>query len=367
MYIIWALEMGGAEKMVVSLATNLDKTKYNPLICCLNYKGRLAHQLEEKGIPVIELGKRPGFDLSIIPKLIKVMRENRVDIVHTHLWTADFWGRIAAKLAGIPIIISTAHNIDAWKPKIFLIADKILSHFSDKIIAVSNTVKSFYVKNAKIPASKIKMIYNGIDVDKFNIDIDRNIKRRELGLGIDKKVIAVIGRLVEQKGHIYFLDCLKKLSDRYTNIQALIVGDGPLKGKLEKQSMELGLDGEIIFTGVRKDIPEILKIIDILIIPSLYEGLPTIMLEAMASRVAVVSTNVGGNPEVVVDGKMGFLVHSKDSLGLADSIEKFLENVNLAEHMGAVGRERVTKYFSLSKMLKETEGLYEDLIEEKLM
>jgi len=361
MYVIWALEIGGAEKMVVSLASHLNREIYNPIVCCLNYKGRLAYKLEEEGISVIELGKRPRFDLSIIPKFIKVMRNNNSDIVHTHLWTSDFWGRLAAKLAGVPTIISTVHNVDSWKPKMFLVVDRILSYFTDKIIAVSDTVKYFYINNAKISAGKIKTIYNGIEVEKFSIEVDKNNKRQELGLDPHNKIIAVIGRLVEQKGHIYFLEYCRKLLDKYSDIQGLIVGDGPLRRKLEERSKILGISNRVIFAGIRNDIAEILKVIDILVVPSLYEGLPTIILEAMAAGIPVVATDVGGNSELLINGETGFIVPSKDSSALADSIEKLLKSDALAKRMGSMGRRRAIVYFSLDKMVRETEELYEGL------
>ena len=360
LYLIWSLGLGGAEQVVINLAKGIDKKKFNVIVCCLNDKGIFAQEVEKEGIEVIALGKKGKFDATVLFKLIRVIKKYKIDIVHTHLWTSDFWGRIAAKLAGVPVIISTVHNVDVWKPKVFLLIDRILSYFTDKIIAVSNTVKYFYINNAKIPKNKIETIYNGIDVDKFNIKVNRNIKRRELGLNADTKVLAVIGRLVEQKGHIYFLECFRKLLGKYSDIQGLIVGDGPLRGELEERSKMLGLNGRVIFTGIRNDIPEILKIIDVLVVPSLYEGLPTIILEAMAAGVPVVATNVGGNSEIIVNGETGFIVPPKDSSVLAEYIGKILENNNLVESMRVMSRERAIQYFSLDKMMREVEGIYKN-------
>jgi glycosyltransferase involved in cell wall biosynthesis len=361
------LEVGGAERIVVSLAKGVNKSSFNPIICCLNYKGRLADEAEKAGIRVIELHKRPKIDLTIIPKLIKVIKENKIHIVHTHLWTADFWGRITAKLAGVPIIISTAHNVDHWKPKIFLFADNIFSCFTDKIIAVSNEVKEFYVKKVKINPEKIKTIYNGIDILKFNKPKSNLSElRKELGLNDKHKILGIIGRLVEQKGHIYFLKMLKIIKIRHPEIKALVVGNGQLREKLKAKTKELALSENVIFTGIRKDIPEIMGLIDILVLSSAYEGMPVVALEAMASGKPIVATAVGGNPEVVEDGKNGFLVTPYNPEALAEKVLYLLENREAAEEMGKNCFAKAEAQFSLVSMIKETENIYKDLCAQKI-
>lgn len=162
LYIIWSLGLGGAERVVINLAKGLDKTKFNPLICCLNDKGIFAQELEKEGIKVLELKKTWKFDFTVIKKLTAIIKENRIDIVHTHLWGANFWGRIAAQKAGVPVIVATEHNSDTWKTHLHFMLDRFLARKTDKIIAVSNSVKEFYVSKG-IRAEKIEIIYNGIE------------------------------------------------------------------------------------------------------------------------------------------------------------------------------------------------------------
>jgi len=361
MFAIWALEPGGAEQMVISLASGLDRTRYNPIICCLNHKGRFASRLEQGDVKVIELNKGPAIDFLIIPKLIKVMRRYKIDIVHTHLWTADFWGRIAAKLAGIPIIISTAHNVDIWKPKLFLWFDRVLSKSTDKIIAVSKKVRLFYIEKAGIEKDKLITIYNGVASKKTGIEAgDRLKKRKELDLGSKDKIIAVIGRLVEQKGHIYFLEAMKKISSEIPKLKALIIGDGPLKNRLMDKARELGLEGKVIFTGIREDISEILPLIQFLVMPSLYEGLPIVALEAMAQGKPIIATEVGGIPEAVLHNKTGILVPPGNPSLLAESIIQLTESCELRKSFGKEAKKLVREQFDLKQMLKHTQAIYDE-------
>lgn len=367
LYIIWSLDVGGAERIVVSLAKYINKDKYNPIVCCLNYKGKLAEELEGIGIKVIALDKKPNIDLSIIPKLIRVIKEHRIHIVHTHLWTADFWGRIAAKIAGVPVVISTIHSVDFWKPKIFMFADKILSIFTDNIIAISQEVKKFYVEKVKISARKMITIYNGIDLEKFHsVTTDKNVRLRELGIIANGRVIGIIGRLVELKGHKVFLDMMNILKRRYPDIKGIIIGDGLLREELVSRIKELKLEKNVILTGLRSDIPEMLNIIDVLVSCSDYEGLPMVVLEAMGMGKPVVATAVGGNYEVVDDGKTGFLVTSRDASAMAEKVVLLLEDNARLISMAEAAREKVKNLFSLEKMIKETEEIYFKTLTKKL-
>lgn len=366
LYIIWSLEVGGAERIVISLAKYINKEKYNPIVCCLNHKGKLAEELEKIGIKVIALNKKPGIDLSIIPKLIRVIKDNRIHIVHTHLWTADFWGRIAAKFSEVPVIISTAHNVDCWKPKIFLFIDKLLTGFSDIIIAVSEEVKNFYLKTAKLPREKIITVFNGIELAKFDPSAANKIdKTKEFNFSPNDKVIGIIGRLVEQKGQVYFLEMMRILKQKYPDIKGLVIGEGPLKEKLIHKAKELQLEKSVVFTGLRKDIPDLLNFIDILVSSSTYEGLPMILLEAMAAGKPIVATRVGGNPEIIDDGKTGFLVPAKDPQALVDRVASLLDDNEYSKKIGDSAQEKVKKLYSIEKMLQDTENIYDELLTKK--
>jgi glycosyltransferase involved in cell wall biosynthesis len=346
--IIDTLKLAGAERIVTDLAINLDKDKYNVIICCLRKEGGpLVKELRKKGIKVIILDKKLGMDFSIIRKIRKIIKEEKIDLVHTHLFTANLWGRLAAILMNKTIIV-TEHNTDYWKNWLHKFIDKFLEKFTNKIITVSDGVSSFYQEYENIPRNKIKTIYNGIDLRKFSNSKHFSKKAR---------IIGMIARLNEQKNYRNFLNAAYIINKQDTNINFLIVGEGPLKEDLEKYAQRLGKN--IKFLGQRKDIPEIIKGIDIFVLSSDYEGLPLTILEAMAASKSVVATNVGGIPEAVEDGKTGILVPPKNPDALANAIMKLLKNPRLRKQMGEAGRKRAEKYFTMEKMVKKYEDVYD--------
>ncbi len=365
LYIILNLGQGGAERVVIDLAKTLDRSRFNPTVCCLYDKGPFAEELERENIKVIALNKKRRVELSIIKKLIGIIRENDIHIVHTHLWGPNFWGRIAAKIAKTPVIIATEHNEDTWKSKFYFLLDKWLFHWTDRVIAVSNGVKKFYVNKAGLDAKKIEVIHNGINVNKEEgnqFSISR--LKKELGIKGDESVLAVIGRLVPQKGHRYFLMALKELLAKY-RIRGLIIGSGPLEQELKEFSQNLGLQNNVIFTGFRQDVPNLLKAIDVLVMPSLREGLPITSLEAMAVGVPVVATKVGGTPEVIIDGQTGILVAPNSHTALKEGISRLIDNSNLSPQIINNAKTRIKAEFSIAKMVNTTERLYEELYKRK--
>jgi glycosyltransferase involved in cell wall biosynthesis len=366
LYIIWSLDLGGAERVVINLAKGLDKDRFNPMVCCLNEQGKFADELEKEGIRVIALNKKSKLDFTVINKLARIMKENNINVVNTHLWGANFWGRIAAKLAKVPVIIATEHNEDTWKLPFYFLFDNILSDWTDKIIAVSSSVKEFYVSKG-IPTDKIEVVYNGIDIKQGQspsgtVPVLHSAKiREEFGIKEEETVLAVIGRLVPQKGHCYFLSALKELLKDH-KIMALIVGSGPIEEELKQFSYNLGLNGNVIFTGLRRDIPDLLNnCIDILVMPSLREGLPLIALEAMSSGVPIIASKVGGIPELVIDGKTGLLVEPENHVALKEAIERLINDKGLRQQLIDNAKRKVEEEFCLDSMLSKTQNLYQEL------
>ncbi|MBI4982252.1 MAG: glycosyltransferase, partial [Candidatus Omnitrophica bacterium] len=336
LFVIPSLELGGAERVVINLAKGLDRKIFNPMVCCLNEKGRFAEELEKEKIKVIALNKKGPLDLSIISKLVKVMKKNQVDVVNTHLWGANFWGRIAAQKAGVKTVIATEHNVDVCKNWLYFVLDRWLSYKTDKIITVSKSVKEFYVSKG-IPEKKIEVVYNGIDIKQIRPSQGTSSVlsiRHEFGISTDEKVLAVIGRLVPQKGHKYLFDALYQLDGRY-NVKLLVVGDGPLKEDLQSTVHSQQLNDKVIFTGLRKDISEILGITDILVMPSTREGFGMVLAEANACNKPVVAYDIEGVRDVVQSGKNGILVQPNNVNDFAKAIIELLSNEKLCARMGA--------------------------------
>lgn len=358
LYIIWSLGLGGAEKVVIDLCKNIDKDKFHPIVCCLNDKGIFADELEDVGIEVIPLYKKPKFDPYIIYKIYKLIKKKQIDIVHAHLWTANFWGRIAAKLAGVKVIVITEHNVDVWKRRAHFWADSLLASITNKIIAVSNKVKEFYIKMTKINPNKFITIYNGVDLTKFNIQINVLEKRKEFGIEPSDKVVVIIGRLEAAKAHHVFLKALKEVINKIQNFKALIIGDGSLKQEIILLTKELNLQNNVIITGLRKDIPELLSIADLFVLSSTREGFPITLLEAMSCGIPAVVTNVGGNSELCINGETGIIVEPNNPKALAEAILTLLTDQNLSSNFSKASKVRIQTLFTAEIMAKNHEALY---------
>lgn len=363
--LVESMEVAGAEKVVLSLARGLDRGRFRPLVGCLTSEGPLAEALRQVGVPVFALGKRRGFDLGVVRRLIRLLREQRVDVVHTHVWNADVWGRFSALLARVPVRMMTAHNVDDWKTPPQLAVDWALAKVSAQVVCVSEAVKEFYRTRAGVSPRKLSVILNGIDLAPFNdVSTDAGSKRRELGVPVDAPVCSVIARLVPQKGHRYLLAALPAIREAFPSAVVLVVGNGSERESLERQAHELGLLGDAVrFLGERRDIPEILKATDVLVLPSSErEGLPICVLEAMAARRPVVVTDLGGNRQVIEEGRTGFIVPAADAGALAAGIRRMLEDPEQARAMGEAGRAKVEREFGVSRMVQQTADLYESLL-----
>jgi len=365
--IIPSLEMGGVERTLTSILPRLDKRQYKVYLCCLFKRDKLADTMESLGIPIIKFRMRARLDfdgkyIAGILRLTRLMKKMQIDIVHTHLYRANLAGRIAAKLAGIPVIIANEHNIDSWKKFSQRLNDRALAKITNKIIAVSDAVKDFYVKKIGISEDKIITIYNGVDISKFQTYVNTNKQKEEFGIKPDEKIITIIGRLHQQKGHLYFLKAAQIIREKNPKVKFLIVGDGPLEEQLRSMSEDLGISKNVVFTGLREDIPQILAMSDISVLASLREGFSITVLESMAAGKPVVVTDVGGNSEIVEHEKTGFIIQPKSSEEMALYSLNIIDNQELAKKMGQEAEKRVLN-FSIDRMVRKTEYLYKSLLE----
>jgi glycosyltransferase involved in cell wall biosynthesis len=365
LYGVESMERAGAERVVASLVRYIDRARFRPIVCCLTIKGELAEEIESQGVPVIALHKHPHFDLPVIPKLISLLKKHRVDIVHSHVWPADVWCRFVGKAVGTPGIVVTEHNVDLWKRKTHLTLDRWLSRWTDRIICVSEAVKRFYTDEAGIAPEKLVAVPNGIDPAPFQVPVDSDRKRRELGLDPASPLLTVVARLLPQKSHRDFLRAMKTLRDKGLQATGLIVGDGPLRQELENDARALGVVDRVRFLGKRRDVPEILAITHVVVLSSVHEGMPLAALEGMAAGKPAVVTDVGGNREVVRDGVTGFVVPARDPAALAEAAAKLLRSPSLAESFGRAGRDRVEREFSVERMVRRNESIYWEILSAK--
>jgi len=234
------------------------------------------------------------------------------------------------------------------------------------VIAVARRVRDFAVKSIGVPSEKLVVIYNSVEISEYQGGVDVARIREELEIDPAHTVVGTVSRLDEAKGIRYFLQAVPEVLIRNSEVSFLIVGAGSQRRELERLARDLDIESRVIFAGYRPDVVKMLAIMDVFVLPSLYEGFPNAVLEAMAIAKPVVATRVGGTPEAVEDGVTGLLVPPRDPKALAEAIIALLQDRERAEAMGQAGRERVERYFSAERMVQETEALYEELIREKM-
>ena len=364
LYLIATLDIGGAERQLVELVKRIDKKKFNPIVCCLTRGGPLEQELKEIRVEYFILGKKFKFDFSVIFKLITILKQKNIHILHTWMFTSNFFGRVSGIFSRVPIIIASERGVDRWKNKFYLLIDWALSCFTDRIICVSKGVRNFYNRYANISLSKLITIYGGIELNN-RININEQ-KKEEFGFKKGSTVITTIGHLVSYKGIKYMLFAAVKVINNFPGVRFLIVGEGPDENRLKKLVKKLNISQNVIFIGLRRDIRDILSITNIFVLPSLIEGLPNVIIEAMLAGKPVIATNIPGNDELVVDQETGLLVHPKDANSLASAIITLLENPEMGKKMGLSGEKRIKKHFSINKTIRKTEELYETLIKIKI-
>ncbi len=372
LYLITTFSVGGAEMHLLSLVSGLDKEKYNIVVAFLKEEAGEARSLVRDfsvlGVKIVDLKMVSLFNIGGLWRLAKLIRKERPDILHTHLYRSDLAGAFIGKLFSVPIIISTVHNEEPFLRNLFLsFLNRLSSKIDDKVIVISDSVGRYMMKVVGIHPSKIKRIYYGLKIGEV-VDEKNNELRKEYQINSKTPLIGTIGRLAPQKGHKYLIEAMHKITQFIPNAELVVVGhdEWGLKKELEALSFQLGLSRNVIFTGFRSDVEAIMKSLDLLVLPSLWEGFGLVLLEAMAASKPIVATRVSAIPEIVIDGETGLLVPPKDSNALAEAIIKLLKNPKLAAEMGRKGRERLEKKFSLEKMIKETEALYDLVVREKL-
>jgi glycosyltransferase involved in cell wall biosynthesis len=369
LYVFAALPVGGAEQLLVAELEGLDKKLFSPLVCVISEKGPIGELIEKMGFPVIPLHRmrRNQFDYGIIRELKKLMIQERVSIVHTHLYDGGKYGRIAAGLAKIPVIIHTVHNIYVKRRSKHHWFNWGLSFFSDRIIAVSEAVKASVIHYDHISPKKIEVIYNGIDLSQGEQRINRSEVRAQLGIRPEEMAIGVVARLEEQKGHKVLLEALSQIPELPPSLKVLIIGDGKLRSQLEQDTLKRGLSSQVIFLGTRKPIFPILKALDLFLLPSLWEGFSMAILEAMAMGLPVIATKVGGAEEVITSGQHGLLIPPGDAPRLAEAIQDALLHRDKYLKMARMGQERVTQNFSKERHVSLLQDLYLAVLTQKAL
>ncbi len=361
--LIPTLDRSGAEKQMVLLAKGLPKDRFRVEAAALTRLGPLEADLRASGVPVTRIGKPLKVDPFALARLTKFLKRKQFDVVQTWVFAANAYGRVAAHLAKTPVVVTAEMAVDLWKSPHHLAIDRRLAPWCDRIVGNSRAVVDFY-RDAGLPPHKLDLIYSGIDAEEPPA-IDRSAMLRTLGWADDSTVLLFAGRLMPQKGVADLIAALDVLQHIRPKLKALIVGDGPLRSDLEETAHAYHLDDSVKFIGQRHDVPRLLAFADFLVLPSLYEGLPNVVLEAMRFRKPVVATSAPGTTEAVTHDETGLLVPVHDTVSLARAIRALADDPALRLRMGNAGRERVERDFAVTLMVDRFAALYEKLAKEK--
>ncbi len=362
--IIDEAKLGGGQKHVLWLAKYLPQEKFETTVIC-GGSGYLTEKLEKEGIECVVLpGKISSRD---ILRLRKEMKRIKPAIVHTHGTVAGVWGRLAALKFRKPKFVHTLHGIHylhfpgSLKKVVGIRSERILCKFTERIVCVSEADRKRGLSNRLFPADKTTVIRNGVEEINVNSCTGAAQLRQELGLSPDDIVIGSVGRLRREKGHIYLLAAVSLMKEELPQAKFIIVGEGSLEKFLRQKTQELGLDDRILFLGSREDVPALLQIFDILVLPSLWEGLPLIILEAMQAGKAIVASKIDSLEEIITDQKEGLLFPVGSAEDLAGILRELAGNPQKRKLLGENAR-RKAEDFLLTKMIKNYEELYLNLV-----
>ena len=340
----------------------------------------MSYLAKEKGaepVMVPELGRDISLakDIKAFFGLYSIIRRERPDIVHTHTAKAGALGRLAAILSGVPVKIHTFHGhvfdgyFDPFKARIFVLIEKFLGLFTDKVITVSSGVKADIIDRLGVVSdSKSAVIPLGFELERFLYCGNRHGEfRRRLGLSEGTLLIGIVGRLVPIKNHLMFLDSAKEMLNKRpkADVRFIIIGNGESEKYVKEYSVKIGISGHVIFTGWIEDLVPVYADLDVVALTSLNEGTPVSIIEAMASARPVVATAVGGVMDLINDGENGFLVDTGDSAKFADRLITLMDDRSLRSNMGANGRRSVSAVYSKTRLLSDIKKLYQECLSEK--
>ncbi len=349
--------------MLYRLLCGLDRTRFQPTIITLqSFPGPLQEMIEGLNINVYEVKVKSKLDLTAVIRLYSLIKRLKPQILHTQLFASDILGRIIGRILKVPVIITGIRNIYYGSFSRYLLY-KVTERFSDETVFVSNAAAKRFSELSIVPIEKAKVIHNGLDLNDFYKALSNEEKlamRASLSLPEKGYLILAVGRLSRQKGYsglFKALILLEKMID--FDYKLIIAGTGPLGQELEREVKDLGLQHKVTFIGRCDNIPALMAASDLLVLNSLWEGLPGVVMEAMASELPVVATEVGGTSELIVDGETGYLVPPASPQEFAHCLKGIIQKSEFDRKlMGKLGFKRIEAYFQVDKMIKSYESLY---------
>jgi glycosyltransferase involved in cell wall biosynthesis len=366
MFVCQNLNVGGAEELILGASTALPAVGAQAEVVALGRRGPVADEIEAAGVPVHLVQGQPGpRDPAAFVRLVRLLRREQPDVVHTFLIVAGIYGRLAAFAAGVPLVLAAEQNVYARKPRRHALMERALATRTYRIVACCEVVGRYYQQQVGVPRSKIAVIYNAVRFGRLPLPTDTETARFALRLPPEAVVLGTLGRLTEQKGQRTLLRALAVLVREIPNLVLFLAGAGPLQAALETEVARLGIADHVRFLGVRRDRATLYAAMDVFVLPSRWEGLSLALVEAMGAGRAVVATNVGGNPEVVTHGETGLLVPADDADALAEAIRGLARDRERRESLGAAAADTARRRFSIEQHAADLAALYRDGLAER--
>ena len=359
----------GAEAVMVSLTKHLNQLGIPSTVGVFENAQHpnleVAEVARQHGLPVEVVRCEGRADWSAVQAIRKFVRRERIDIIHTHGYKAHLYGYLAARVLPCSLI-ATCHGYHSFVPsriarcrrQFYSSVERVLLQRFDQVVAVSSDL-ALFLRQRGVRLEKLAVIENGVDLDQFgSAPPSADLKVAKAG----RLAVGLVGRLTEGKGHAQFFDAAREFLLQHRETLLVVIGDGPLKQPLETLARQLGIEASVVFTGKRSDMAEVYAALDILVLPSLHEGMPMVILEALAAKVAVVATRVGAIPHVILPRQTGLLVEPGDVFGLRDAICQLLIDANLRRSLGEGGYRFVGEHLSASAMAGKYLNLYQTAV-----
>jgi glycosyltransferase involved in cell wall biosynthesis len=369
LYFTNATVRAGAEEHLLGLVRCLDRNRFRPMIVCPPALARLLASDLPADIELMELELSRCSHLASSTRLLGIMRRRRIHILHSHMFQSSMFASPLGRLAGVPAIVETPHVNEGWRQgwlKSHFLIDRLVARTVDAFIAVSEANSRYLIEQKGLPARKVHVIRNGIDLERFHPgQPEPPGLRAALGFAADDPVIAVFARLDPQKGHAVLLEAMARLRHAVPRVRLVIAGEGVLREKLEQRTALLGMADAVRFVGRQSNVSDWLAMAKVVVLPSFYEGLPLAAMEALAAEKPLVATAVDGTPEVVLNGNTGLTVPPGDPERLSAALLRLLCRPSLARELAHSGREWISEKFTHARQVCSTEQLYGELLERR--
>ena len=364
MFVTTSMPVGGMETLLVELVRRMDRERFAPELCCLKYLDTLGEKLAAE-LPVHTGLLTSKYDLRVLPRLTRLLRRRKIDAVVTVGTGGDkmFWGRLAAWSAGVPVICSALHSTGL--PDRVERLNRLLTPLTDAFIGVAEPHGRYLAEHEGCPPRKVRVIPNGVDVERFHPAWPDAALRQELRLEAADEVVGIVAALRPEKNHELFLEVAARIHAQRPQAKFLVVGDGPRRAKLESLAAKLNITDAVRFAGTRADVPRVLGLMNVFLLTSHMEANPVSIMEAMACEKPAVAPRVGSVPETVHDGENGYLFSAGDADTAAARVLELLADPALSARLGRAGREHILAHWSIAHMVSGYERLIEEIYESK--